>query len=617
MNILKALIKFFVFIGTVLFARAQWLKPFSIKLFYERVFFSMVIDDPELLSHLRLFDKFGINFYNAYLTDISYKRHKKLVDICKRDLLILKSYNQQNITENLKLSKDLLEWNLKESIEADNYYYHSFPVNQLFGIQNHIISFMIDIHQINDILSARHYISRLRRVPYKIGQLIDLVSERQKRGFIPPKFVIEKSIEQIKAFLLPEPSDNILVKNLEEKLRNVVGSLDEKEKLLKQAKIITGRYIYKAYKSLLNVLLFLNTRADEKAGLWKFKNGEEYYAFLLKSNTTLDLLPEQIHEIGLKEVDRIIKEMQSVIKETGSRMKDVKKFMLKMNKSKKFIYPDTSSGKKAILSDYSKIIQNISDKIHDLFDFEIDTKIEVKPIPEFRAKSAARAYYMPGSLDGKRKGCFYVNLLMNQHKFRMETLAYHEAIPGHHLQIAMQRKLKDMPTFRKILTFPAYVEGWALYAEKLAYEHGFISDAYSNLGRLENELFRAIRLVVDTGIHFKKWSKEKALDYMVKLTARPVENLVAEVERYVVLPAQACSYKIGELKILELREKAKKALKEKFSLKDFHSIVLKNGSIPLKLLEKQVEEWNRGTSPKTVHEAGGWVLSPKTSELNI
>jgi uncharacterized protein (DUF885 family) len=317
---------------------------------------------------------------------------------------------------------------------------------------------------------------------------------------------------------------------------------------------------------------------------------------MLKQNTTTDLEPEQVHQIGLAEVDRIKGEMFAILQDEGYDVegKTLGEIIQALNKEERFLFPNDDDGRAMVIEEYNRILAEINANLDDAFDIRPKAGLEVKRVPEFKEEGSPGAYYNQPAMDGSRGGVFYANL-RNVHesvKFGMKTLAYHEGIPGHHFQIAIQSELEGVPVFRTLGIFTAYVEGWALYSEQLAWELGFYeNDPFGNLGRLQAEMFRAVRLVVDTGIHYKKWTREEAIDYMVANTGMTTTEVTTEIERYIVMPGQACAYKIGMLKILELREKAKLALGENFDLREFHNVVLKNGAVPLDILEELVDEY--------------------------
>jgi uncharacterized protein (DUF885 family) len=309
--------------------------------------------------------------------------------------------------------------------------------------------------------------------------------------------------------------------------------------------------------------------------------------------TTLDLSAREIHEIGLAEVERIGREMDAILRAEGLTEGTIGERVQQLAKRPDQLYPDTEAGREQILADYQAILDEIDPAMDKYFNLRPETGVEVKRVPEFAEETSAGAYYQRPSLDGKRKGTFFANLrdVSEVPKFGMRTLAYHEGIPGHHFQIAITQQLEGIPMFRRLVPFTAYSEGWALYTERLAWEIGFQDDPLDNLGRLQAEMFRAVRLVVDTGMHHKRWTREEAIDYMLANTGMGEGEVEAEIERYLVMPGQALSYKVGMMKILELRERARRELGEDFSLPEFHDQVLGNGALPLTLLERVVDDW--------------------------
>jgi uncharacterized protein (DUF885 family) len=303
-----------------------------------------------------------------------------------------------------------------------------------------------------------------------------------------------------------------------------------------------------------------------------------------------------VHQLGLSEVARIKTEMNAILSSEGyaDSTKTLGEIIQKLNTEDRFLYPNTDEGRQLILDDYARIIDDISTKLDAVFNVRPKAGIEVKRVPEFKEEGTAGAYYERPAMDGSRGGVFFANLRNTDEtvKFAMKTLAYHEGVPGHHFQIAIAGELQDLPMFRGVIPFTSYIEGWALYTEQLAWELGFYeNDPFGNLGRLQAEMFRAVRLVVDTGIHHKKWTREEAIDYMIENTGMTTGEVTSEIERYIVMPGQACAYKIGMLKILELRAHAKTALGDRFDLRDFHDVVLKNGAVPLVVLEEIVQTY--------------------------
>lgn len=579
---------------TLFVINTVWFKPYPIRFFYERIFLEFALDSPELLSNLHFLEQFGITGHNGKLDDASEEESTRQFERLRKNVDMLHSYNTDGMTADEKLSYDILDWFLTNNLEGEKWRYHNYPVNQLFGQQNQFPSFMAATHQVANQQDAEYYNARLSAAHKKFEQVLEGLKVREQKGIIPPTFVIEKVLTEMNNFVAQKPEDNILYTSFAEKLGKVT-SIDPNARaaLLADAKGRIEKEVYPAYQLLIDYFTALKPKSTNDAGVWKLPDGDAFYAYTLKQNTTTDMSPEQIHQLGLSEVARIQKEALDILHAQGYEGDDVGGLLNKLGEEPRFLYPDTKEGREQILTDYKAILGEVNKGLDVAFRVRPKAPLEVKRIPEFKEKTAPGAYYEGPAMDGSRPGVFFANLydIKATPKFDMRTLAYHEGIPGHHFQIAIAQELQGVPTFRRLLPFTAYAEGWALYAERLAWELGFQKDPFDDLGRLQAELFRAVRLVVDTGIHYKRWTREQAIDYMVKNTGMAMSDVTAEIERYIVMPGQACAYKVGMLKILELREKAKTALGEKFDLKDFHDIVLKNGSVPLSILEREVDDY--------------------------
>jgi len=585
-------------LGIAIFAiNLIWFKPFNINHFYERVFIEYVLEDPELLSQLRMLESVGLHFHNDDLSDSSPEFSLKMVEKTRNDLETLHEYDRSKLGKKEQLSYDVLDYFLTESVEGDKWMWHNYPVNQLFGIQSSLPDFMANTHHIGNKRDAEHYITRLSKFDTKFEQVIEGLKIREEKKIIPPKFVIEKVLKEMTDFNTTAATENILYTSFQERLDTISGMEDkEKDRLLVQVRQQIDNIVYPAYQQLIDFFTNQQNKATTDDGVWKLPDGDAYYRSALESNTTTKMSPEEVHQLGLQQVEQVTAEMRTILDSLGfSPDTTVAAHLQTLAADSSFLYPDTDEGRAQCLADYQKMIDDVDKQLTELGIFGLRPKmgVEVKRIPEFKEKTAPGAYYNGPPMDGSRPGVFYANLrdMAEIPKWGMRTLAYHEAIPGHHFQITIAQELTGLPTFRKLLPFTAYAEGWALYTEYLAKEYAFHNDPYSHLGRLQAELFRAVRLVVDTGIHFKRWTREQAIEYMDNTTGMPHGDVVAEIERYIVMPGQACAYKVGMLKILELRTKVQTTLKDKFDIKEFHDLVLKNGSLPLGILEKVVEEY--------------------------
>ena len=594
-----------LFIGVVWTLNLLFFRPFSINLFFQRVMFKFAMANPEILSMIRMFERFGFYGHNKKLNDESDEFQQKQNAQIKSELDSLQKYDRSKLAPAKQLSYDIMEWFLKDTIAGQNYRHHNYPVNQLFGVQNQFPTFMVSTHQVKTKRDAEHYIIRLSKIRTKFEQVLGGLKIREQKGIIPPLFVFEKVLDEMQNFTAVPAEENILYINMDEKLAKVsgLGEADKAALLARTKKEIQGT-VYPAYQLLISYFHELKEKASADAGVWKLPDGDKYYQYLLKRYTTTDLSAEEIHTIGLAEVGRIQNQMRGILDGLGYSSKHPIEHMNDLAQDPRFAYADDDESREQVLKDYQAMIDKIDQNLDHLFDIRPKAKVIVERIPPFKEKTAPGAYYTTPAMDGSRPGIFYANLLQLPRKFNMETLAYHEAIPGHHFQLAIQQELKGLPIFRKLIPFTAYAEGWALYTEKLAFENNLFSDQYSVLGFLASELFRAVRLVVDTGLHHKKWTREQAIEYMVENTGTDKVDIIIEVERYIVMPGQATAYKIGELEMVKLRAMAMEKLGDAFDIREFHNIILKNGSVPLKILEGIVHEYiaSKGVASETETE---------------
>jgi uncharacterized protein (DUF885 family) len=553
-----------------------------------------MLEDPEAVSTLGVFEQWGYKGFDRRLTDVSPAHEAKLARMAREDLATLHSYDRASLSPANQLSYDVLDWFLQDLVAGQRWLYYDYPVNQLFGVQSSTPDFMVQIHPLGERRDIRNYIARLNAFEGKFAQLLEGLRLRQRRGIVPPKFVIERVLSEMRAFIAVPARDNVLYTNLRTKTAQLPGlAAAERAQFLREAEsAITGR-VYPAYRGLIEFFAHLQPTVTEDYGAWKFPDGDHYYDHLIRSHTSTALDAEQVHNIGLAEVARIGKELDAVLKSQGLADGSIAARIAALNDNPRSQYTNDDVGRAACLADYQRYIDEIVRGLDQDFLAPPSLNIKVQRVPEFKEKTAPNAYADTGSLDGSRPSVFYVNLrdMRDIRKYQMRSLAYHEAVPGHQLQGVIAQKLTDVPTFRKILPFSAYDEGWAVYAERLGWEMGYENDPLDNLGRLQAEMFRAVRLVVDTGIHRKHWTREQAIAYMQENTGMASRDVVSEVERYFVLPGQALAYKIGMLRILELRARAQSTLGSTFDIRQFHEAVLGNGSLPLDILEKQVQGW--------------------------
>jgi uncharacterized protein (DUF885 family) len=573
-----------------------WGKPWTVKGMFFRSFARLLLRSPELLTIIGILEKFGIHRHNAKFTDASEAFEDKFYQFFRKEQKTLRSYDRTRMDPAVRLSADIMQVFLDDSVEGEQFRHHDYPLNQMFGIQSEMPNFMMTLHPVVSKREAVNYVTRLGLFGKKFDQVLEGLHVREAKGCLPPHFVILRVLDEMKNFISTPPRENPLYTVFAEKLSGLEKlSQADRTQLLNDAAAQIDTVVYPAYHKLIDYFSALEQKTTSDAGVWNLPDGDAYYANRLRTNTTTDYTPEQVHQIGLQEVDRLEGKMRSIFTELGYGMiENPTRKLNELGKDEQFLYQNTDDGRRAALVEYQRLLDEVDSKLDHYFNLRPKAGIKVERIPEFKEMTSPGAYYMMPSMDGKRPGTFYANLrnMKETQKFGMKTLAYHEGIPGHHFQIAIKMELKKIPYFRRVLPFTAYEEGWAMYAEQLCREIGmYKDDPYGELGSLDSELFRAVRLVVDTGIHYKRWTREQAIAYMQAHSAQELESVVSEIERYFVMPGQACAYKIGMIKIVALREKARAALGEKFDLRTFHDAVLKNGSLPLYILEQVIDEY--------------------------
>jgi len=541
---------------------------------------------------LRIFEPLGLDFHNDDLDDYSVDGDLRAIAMAERSLETLHRYDRDTVDD--PLSYGVLEWFLADSVDGGRWAFHGYPVNQQFGFQSNLPDFMVNTHRIDDERGARNFLARLSAFDVAFDQTIASVQYREEMGVVPPRFVITHVLREMREFIALPPEEHVLYSHFEHKIAEIEELEDaDRDAMLAQASRIVEHTVYPCYRRLIDHYAALAPTASTDDGVWKLPDGDAYYAYRLRSYTTTDMTAEEIHAIGVREVERIQSEMRAILAAEGLPTDNLSDTMEALNEDPRFLYPDTEQGRQQVLEDYEAIIDEIEHGLDALFDLRPRAGVVVERVPEFREDTAPGAYYDGPPMDGSKPGTFYVNLadVKEIPKFGMRTLAYHEAVPGHHFQIALAREMEGVPFFRRVIPFTAYLEGWALYAEQLAAENGFQDDPYDRLGYLVAQAMRAVRLVVDTGIHHQRWTREQAVDYMLANTGMPEGEVVSEVERYIVDPGQATAYMVGYLEVMRLRQEAREALGDEFDIRDFHRVVLENGALPLTLLRRQVEAW--------------------------
>ena len=495
-----------------------------------------------------------------------------------------------------QLSYRLFEKRAARSEGAYKYNDYGYIFDQMNGAQSQIPAFLINIHRIDSKSDARAYVNRLYGIGPAMTEAVGQAKTRAAKGIMPPKWVYPYVIADSRNVITGAPFDGGPDAPLFADFKAKVGKLKitqiEKDILIADAAQALTNAVKPAYEALIAEMTAQEKVAGTDDGVWRFPDGAGYYAERLANYTTTNMTPDQIHELGLAQVARIHKEMGVVQKKMGVKG-DLQAFFKYMRTEPKFYAPETEEGRALYLSETQKAQDAITPLLPQWFGILPKAPLVVKPVEAFREKSAGKAFYQRPAPDGSRPGTYYANLykMADMPLTEVEALFYHEGVPGHHLQLAIQTELKDVPAFRQFGGVTAYSEGWGLYSEKLAKDMGLYTDPARDFGRLQLELHRAIRLVVDSGLHHKRWTREQAIKYVEDNSADAPGGIVKAIERYIIYPGQATAYMVGRLKISELRDKAQKALGKKFDIRGFHDTVLKSGPVPLDVLEEQVDAW--------------------------
>jgi uncharacterized protein (DUF885 family) len=517
-------------------------------------------------------------------TDAAQRQRREYI---KRGLGDLARFDRARLSDAERLSADLLRYQLQLYLDWEKYEDYEFPLDQFNGANIGLVTALSVQHPIRTPKDASNYVARLGQVAPRMAEAIEEARQRAKRDLIPPRFILNLTITQMRRFIETPAAHNPLVTSVAERTATIEElPAAERTALLSKAERIVRDSVYPEWKAAIGFLESLLPRSADRAGLWRFEGGAAAYAHFLEAYTTTNLTSDEIHEIGLRQVARLERDMDAVLRKLGRPNGTVKERVAQLRKD--LSYPLTEDGRKQIMADIDALIRDAERRSQLQFDRRPKSTVIAQPYPPFREANAAASYSAP-PLDGSRPAIFQMPLRPDRMtKFALRTLVHHETVPGHHFQIGLMVEDRSLPKFRQARLFggnSAITEGWALYAERLAAESGWYTDDPEGLlGQMDDELWRARRLVVDTGLHAKRWTREQAIEYGIS---------PSEVERYVVFPGQACSYMLGQLKILELRDRAKAQLKDKFSERAFHNVVLGVGAVPLEMLEGEVDRYIR------------------------
>ncbi len=603
-NIMKKLLKYVGYLALSGLAVASlylinlfFMKPYSIDHYLAKELTLSLLDSPEFMTYVGIFDPFNaILKHNQKLSIDTLEDSEEGYQDTLKHLEILKSYNSDVLTDVQKITQKIAIFDTENSIDGfENFRFHSYPFNQISGNHLNIVEFMTDTHPIRNYREATDYIKRVKLFDDSMKSDLVWLEEQKKLGIFAPKFVFDHVITQLKELIDYTDDNNPLMQVFIRKVNKLEISNKKKEALYSELSKVIESDVKPGYELILQFMESNYNQANKFHGVWSLPNGDAFYTSRLRSYTTTDYSAEEIHQIGLSEVERIGNRMKEIFILLGYEVdKPVGEMMNELNENPDFLYADTPDRKQIVIADYNQMVKEAEEDVRPYFERFPISPVEVRAVPEYSEKTAAGGYYQAPSLDGSRPGVFYANLydIKQTPTFGMRTLTFHEAVPGHHFQIALNQENEDLTLYRKMgYRTSAFTEGWALYSEQLAVEVGMTKNLYDELGVLQSEMFRANRLVVDTGLHYKKWTREKAMDYMKRTTGMSDTEVRVEIERYIVWPGQATSYKMGMLKILELRQKAQDSLGEKFDIKKFHTIVLDQGIVPLFILEDIINQW--------------------------
>ena len=536
--------------------------------------------------------------------DVSEAAQRAELEIQRTNIAEMREqFDPASLTDQGQLSFRLAEYELERDEIVARWRGYNYTFSQMRGAHAGVASFLIGQHKVTSKSDADAYIARLKGVETYLGQHLANAQESAERGIRPPLFVYDFVIEGAANVLDGYPFEGVgpdepsplyadFTSKVEALVTNGTITTDEADALNFQARDALLDHVYPTYFELITWVSDDKSKADTDDGAWKHPSGAEYYRDRLALMTTTDMTADEVHQLGLIEVDRIHDEMRTIMQQVGfdGSLQDFFDFT---RTDPQFFKPNTDEGKAEYLAEATAMIDTMRAALPSVFNTFPKAQLEVKAVEAFREKAAGKAFYQRPAPDGSRPGVYYANLYRMQDMplYQMEALAYHEGIPGHHMQLAISQELSGIPKFRKYGGYTAYTEGWGLYSEFLPKEMGFYEDPYSDFGRLAMELWRAARLVVDTGLHEKKWTREEAIDYLLTNTPNPEGDAKKAIERYIVMPGQATAYKIGMIKIVELREEARTRLGDAFDIRDFHDVILKDGPVPLQILEENVEAW--------------------------
>jgi uncharacterized protein (DUF885 family) len=560
--------------------------------FFDEFTAEWVRRDPDLATATRYFSGAEQDQLEQQLTPNTREWQLERVRLAQRGLRDLAKYGQAKLSEAQRVSAALMRWQLESVVQGEQYMDYRYPLDQFGGANVQLVESLTLRHPLATAKDASNYVKRLAQVGQRMDESLAEARRLADKGMIPPRFIIQTTLASMRTFSDVPPQENAMVTAFAQRMDSIDAlSAQQRDALRAEATKLVETQVYPSWKRAIALLDSILPKATDDAGLWRFKGGDAAYKFALSRFTTTDLTAEQIHAIGLEQVASIEGQMDAILKKIGRSEGPLRDRIRKLRDDLSYPDPGSDASRAAIMRDIDVYMRDALKRSPTLFDLQPKTPVMAQPFPRFREASAA-ANYNRAPLDGSRSAIFQMPLRpQRMTKFGLRTLVYHETVPGHHFQIALEQENTDLPRFRQARALggiSALSEGWALYAEQLVAENGWYEgDPEGLLGQLDAQLFRARRLVVDTGLHAKRWTRQQAIDYGIE---------ASEVERYVVNAGQATAYKIGQLRILELRDRARRALGDKFQPREFHNVVLKTGTAPLNVVAGEVDRYVRGKS---------------------
>lgn len=573
-----------------------WGRPVGVNNYINKITAQFLLDSPEMLSSIGVIDNTPLDFHSGKLNDYTRANDDKQLARLKKARKGLDKYGPDGLEGQELLSWQITAWFFDDLLRQAEFEHSAYRINQISGVTINMPQFLTDTHVIKNKKSARRYLSRLNDFGRVLDEVHARIEDDRAHGVIAPDFIIRGAINSMQNFIAGGADKNPLVTTLSAKLDRIDGlSTKDKRAILDQAITIVRETVIPGYERMIAQQQDLLKSATHDAGIWHIPDGDKIYAAALHSNTTTDMSADEIHNLGLAEVARIEKEMDDILRAQGLTDGTVAERVNILMQDPRYLFDDSDAGRAEQRAYLKSLYDRLMAKAGDYFLTLPPQPLEIVRVPEYAQDSAPGGYYRSPALDGSKPGRFYINQksMKDNPKWTLPTLIFHEGAPGHHFQLSRAQMIKHVPLLRKMGPFNAYGEGWALYAERIAAtDMGMYDrDPLGNLGRLQAEMFRAVRLVVDTGIHAKHWSRERAIEYMRGKTGMTEDEVTREIERYVVWPGQATSYKVGQLKILALRKRAEDILGDTFDLRQFNELILKNGAMPLGILDRVVDEW--------------------------